>query len=415
VVGRHDAPLPDGTGHLFAFAAMFAATFLASTSSIFIVTVLALHVYHLTGHQTLAALVPVTQWAAAVPCVFAVASLSRRLTPKRLMAFMWISMGAASMLSHVVVDAVWPLLALLCIRGSADFLAKNARAQWLKGMIEGRTNPQRYGSLIATSQYMGTFMGGLTALAVAGNWGVHNALNLDALLCTCAALLTIPASRDVKEATDGGAQPAGTGWAALFGMLRQRSDLGWLFVALIGFSGLFQGYHQAAKVGMSGALPPLIPDSVPGILQVAAGLGIVLGAITGSVRAMYGSARPIVICLVGAVASMLGAVAMAHATAWGALVAYFGMMLLFEVGFTLANNQLLIALPRAQVPAMHSSSYVLSCAAMIATSLISAAAFERLPLITAAAAVVLASGTVYALMAIAIRRTEVTVVSSDVR
>ena len=414
MIDNRPAPRPGAPPSSIAFGAMFAGTFLASTSSTFIVTILALHVYRLTGEQTLAVLVPVTQWAAAIPCVFAVARLGRLLTPSRLMACTWVAMGAMSLLSHAFTAALWPLLVLLCTRGGADFLAKNARAQWLKAAIEGRHNPERCGSLIATSQYLGTLMGGLGALAVAGHWGVHQALNVDALLCTCAALLAMRAADGAKAAPPGDVQAAGTGWIELYRVLGQRPALGMQFVALVGFAGLFQGYHQAAKVGLSGALPPLRPGSVPGILQATAGLGIVIGAMAGGARALNESALAIAACAAGAAVAMMCAAGLTGIATWGVLTTYFSMMLLFEIGFTLASNRLLIALPRAQIPAMHSSSYVMSCAAMIATSMATARAFERLSTAAAAVTVLVASGAAYAAIALTIHKKRVSIVPPDV-
>lgn len=395
-----------------AFAAVFLATFLASTGSVFVITLLALHVYQLSSAQVIASFVPITQWAAAIPCVFVVGHLRGRFTTWGLMAAMFAAMAVTSLLMHLAVAFIAPLLLLLAVRGAADFLAKNARAQWLKVAMDTAKHPQRYGSLISTSQYLGTFVGGLVALWTAGRCTVHEALNIDILLCGAAALLVLGAAQP-RPATAAAARPGGTGgtggtgWADLFRQLRLNPALCTLFVALVGFSGMFQGFHQAAKIGLVVALAPLPASDIPGILQALAGLGIVLGATAGGLRLLYRSQAPLVACAIGgAVAMLLVGLGAGHAghAVQPVLVVYFVMMFLFEIGYTLANNQLLMGMPPSQIPAMHSASYVLACAAMIATSFVSATAFELIGLAGGAGFVLAASALGYWLMNLAIRR-----------
>lgn len=410
-----------------AFAAVFLATFLASTGSVFVITLLALHVYQLSSAQVIASFVPITQWAAAIPCVFVVARLRGRYSSAGLMAAMFAAMALTSLLMHLATAFIAPLLLLLAVRGAADFLAKNARAQWLKVAMDRAAHPQRLGSLIATSQYLGTFVGGLVALGAAVHCTVQQALNIDILLCGCAALLARAAAQPpqgqaavASAVTSAGASAAAaprrgaTGWAALFAQLRQRPALCTLFVALVGFAGLFQGFHQAAKIGLVVALSPLPAADIPGILQALAGLGIVLGATVGGGAWLYRTQAPLAVCaLAGAAAMLLVGAAAGHAVQ-PVLAVYFVMMFLFEIGFTIANNRLLIEMPPAQIPAMHSASYVLSCVAMIATSFLSATAFDAFGLAGGAGLVLAVSVLSYGLMNHAIRRKGASDASPDV-
>lgn len=405
-----------------AFAAVFLATFLASTGSVFVITLLALHVYQLSAAQVIASFVPITQWAAAIPCVFVVGRLRGRFSTSGLMAAMFAAMAATSLLMHLAVAFIVPLLLLLALRGAADFLAKNARAQWLKVAMDAAAHPQRYGSLIATSQYLGTFVGGLVALWAAVHCTIHQALNIDILLCGCAALLARGAAQPRQGAAvatptapvTAAPRPGATGWAALFTQLRLSPDLCVLFVALVGFAGLFQGFHQAAKIGLVVALAPLPASDIPGILQALAGLGIVLGATVGGFGWLYRSQAPLAACaLAGAAAMLLVGAGAGHAVQ-PVLAVYFVMMFLFEIGFTIANNRLLIAMPPSQIPAMHSASYVLSCVAMIATSFLSATAFDVIGLAGGAGFVLAVSALSYWLMNLAIRRKGACDASPDV-
>jgi hypothetical protein len=395
------------------FWIVFAATFLASTGSVFVITLLALHVYRLSSAQTLAALVPITQWVAAVPCVFVVRRMHSRLSPSRLMGLMFCTMAVTSLVLYTATALIAPLMALLLARGAADFVAKNARAQWLKDVMNGAANPQRCGSLIATSQYLGTFAGGLFAYWAGGRCTIGQALVIDVVFCSCAALLALGATHQ-RAGVPVVVRANGTGWAELFKLLHANGKLATLFVALVGFAGLFQGFHQAAKIGLVTALHPLAAADIPGILQAIAGLGIVLGAIAGGFQGLYRSLKPLAACAFGASSAVLVVGAGAGHALGPVLVAYFAMMLLFEIGFTISNNQLLMVAPQAHIPAMHSASYVLSCISMAITSFFSAAAFEAFGLARGAALVIAISALGYWLLRWSIGRWGVRYVSSDV-
>ncbi len=376
---------------------MFAATTIGSASVVFVVTMLAAHIFLTDDDQSLAALVPVTHWISAIPCVFLAASLQRRGYPARAVTALYLCLAASSLALAIAGPSLLWLVPIVAVRGAADFLTKNSRARWIKAAMSASDQPQRIGSVMSSAQYCGSLLGGVVSILLIGQVDTRAALAADGVCCVLAAALAARAG-DINGPRAAAASTSGAGWSSMFAVLRRNVSQFRQYVLLFALGGLFQGFHQAAKLGLSGHLAPLPAASVPGTVQVVAGCAIITGTLCAAAGWFYKSSLP----MAGSFAcACLCLLALPTLTAFRdpvlVLVVYALMLFAFEICFSIASNNLMIGMPPEHVHALHSSSYVCGYTAMSASAFATAWLFDHLGLERAIYALVAGSLLLYPL------------------
>jgi hypothetical protein len=352
------------------FGTIWAAIFLASVSTFFLLMTLSAMIFADTRSALAANAVVLTQWLPAVLALGAIRAVGARHPARTLLIAAEVASAALLPAVALLYGTIYPLLALLLVKGGLDALSKVARPVALKGYFAGE-RLDRAAAYYNIAALAGSGVGALCGALVLDRLGLAGVLAACVGLHLGAAALYGSLPRAKGTAARGRRPPIP--FSALDGRVRAA------FVYFVAAVCLFQGYHNVARsvfptlqLGMSEAGIALI-QTVTSFAYIA---GAVLAARISVSGGRYDTVGPL---FHGLALLSLGPLTLVAAQVPGIAV-YALFAFAFEIAFCVHLRQLIVGCPADHLPHLMASANAWAMGSMVVLSLVGSYAVESVGL-----------------------------------
>ncbi len=367
------------------FTCIWAAIFLASVATYFLLMTLAANVFAASGSALWANSVVLTQWLPAVVALVPIRRAVARHPPRALLMFC--ELASALLLVAVLFSAgtLALLMAVLLLKGSMDALSKVSRTVALKNYFSGKTL-ETAASYYNTAALAGQAVGALMGALLLGH------LDMGAMLAVCGALhlaaaalyQSLPAASTAASAPAGGPKQAAEAQAA--DAARLRSAIVYFIAAIC----LYQGFHNIAR----SAFPVRqlgMAESAIGLVQTLTNVAYIAGAFVAA-RFSLAAGRYALVGPLAHAAPILCLVPLAFVTAPVPGLAVYALFAFgFEVAFCVHLRYIITAAPAARLGAIVANTNAMALGAMVCFSLAGSWVADRVGLWVVTGAVLLLS------------------------
>jgi predicted MFS family arabinose efflux permease len=365
------------------FILLWLAMLVSATGTFMLLLVVSSHLLRAHGSGLGAASVFAFQWI--LPVVLA--SLVRRFAESPNLRRVVVSSEIGGAMVSVAIGllvlsspSMIPVVLCFLVRGMFEAVTKTARVVLVKLMFQGPALTAA-SSTFNLSYYVGGVLGGLLGAALVMHVSLMVVCLIDAatFVFSAGCYLLLPKvrvpSRHATTARRGAL-------ADTFALMRRDRAL-WAAVGyLVAATGVFQGFHNAART-----LLPIrhlgLADTAVMQLQMVSGAAIVGGAVLVPLLGRHAQLRALPFG-VHALASLALWLTAQVGTPLGLFIAYFGFIFLFEVAFTAAQASMIQSCRAEDMATLSAGSNALGTGLLIGFSLLSGWLSDRLPMPTVA-------------------------------
>lgn len=362
------------------FTRIWAAIFLASVSTYFLLMTLAAKVFAGTGSALWANSVVLTQWLPAVAALVPIRMAVARHPPRALLVFCEVASAVLLLLVPFSHDVLPLLMAVLLLKGSMDALSKVSRTVALKSYFSGgalETAASYYNTSALAGQAVGALMGAL----------LLGHLGMGAMLAVCGAL-HLAASALYQSLPAGDAASAAASRKPGAAQATDEARLRMAIVYFVAAICLYQGFHNIAR----SAYPVRqlgMPEAAIGLVQTLTNVAYIVGAFAAA-RLSLAAGRYALTGTLVHLAPLLCMVPLMLITAQAPGLAIYALFAFgFEVAYCVHLRYIITAAPAARMGAIVANSNAMALGAMVCVSFVGSWVADQAGLWVVSAAVLL--------------------------
>ncbi len=352
------------------FLKIWAAIFLASLATFFLLMVLAARVFNDSASPLAANMIVLTQWLPAVLALPLIRRAGASYSARNLLL-------TSEFVSALIVPAIafvsgsyYAMIVLLLLKGGLDSLSKMSRAVALKSYFSGQALNQAasyYNTAMLAGAGVGALMGAL----------LLSVLPLEAILglCTLCHLVAgylytrLPATASMAKAAPAAAASQST--------TVRDTRLRMSIIYYVSTVALYQGYQNVARSVFPTDQLGMDPSGIA-LIQTIASFAYIVGAIFAARLDLSGN-RYAIAAPVSHVLTLLLMLPLPFITAAVPGLAVYGLFaLMFEVAWAVHQRYMIVAAPPEQLSKIVANANALGLGLMIVVALLGSILVEHL-------------------------------------